>query len=83
MLFLRPRKLTDWGAAINYDGTDLGPVREFYIANAGYWIDEFHLDGLRLDATQDIHDSSKEHILRAIGLEGASKSRTTDSDYRG
>ena len=36
--------------------TDAGPVREFFIANAGYWIDEFHLDGLRLDATQSIHD---------------------------
>ena len=34
------------------------PVREFFVANAGYWIDEFHFDGLRLDATQDIHDES-------------------------
>jgi maltooligosyltrehalose trehalohydrolase len=60
---------TDWGAAINFDGPSCGPVREFCIANAGYWIDEFHLDGLRLDATQDIHDSSKDHILRAIARE--------------
>jgi maltooligosyltrehalose trehalohydrolase len=60
---------TDWGAAINFDGPDCGPVREFCIANAGYWIDEFHLDGLRLDATQDIHDCSKDHILRAIARE--------------
>jgi maltooligosyltrehalose trehalohydrolase len=57
---------TDWGPAINFDGRDSGPVREFYIANAGYWIEEFHLDGLRLDATQDIHDSSDDHILGAI-----------------
>jgi maltooligosyltrehalose trehalohydrolase len=57
---------TEWGPAINYDGNDSGPVREFCIANACYWIDEFHLDGLRLDATQDIHDSSEDHILRAI-----------------
>ena len=42
------------------------PVREFFIANAGYWIDEFHLDGLRLDATQEIYDDSPEHILAAI-----------------
>ena len=60
---------TDWGAAINFDGEHCGPVREFVIANAAYWIDEFHLDGLRLDATQDIHDTSKDHILRAMARE--------------
>lgn len=60
---------TDWGAAINFDGDDSGPVREYVIANACYWIDEFHLDGLRLDATQDIHDSSEDHILRAMARE--------------
>ena len=42
-------------------------MREFFVANAGYWIDEFHLDGLRLDATQSIYDASPEHILAAIG----------------
>ena len=42
-------------------------MREFFIANAGYWIDEFHLDGLRLDATQQIFDRSAEHIVAAIG----------------
>ena len=36
------------------------------MADVGYWIDEFHMDGLRLDATQDIHDSSGEHILTAM-----------------
>ena len=57
---------TDWGPAINYDSEGSEGAREFYIANAGYWIDEFHLDGLRLDATQDIHDQSDDHILAAI-----------------
>jgi maltooligosyltrehalose trehalohydrolase len=61
------RHTTDWGEAINYDGADSGPVREFFTANAGYWIDEFHLDGLRLDATQTIYDDSADHILAAIG----------------
>lgn len=60
---------TDWGKAINFDGRDSGPVREFVLANACYWIEEFHLDGLRLDATQDIHDSSDDHILRAMARE--------------
>ena len=57
---------TDWGPAINFDGEHAGPVREFIASNARYWIDEFHLDGLRLDATQDIHDDSPSHILRDI-----------------
>jgi maltooligosyltrehalose trehalohydrolase len=57
----------EWGDAINFDGPENGPVREFYLANARYWIEEFHLDGLRLDATQSIHDFSGEHIIRAIG----------------
>jgi maltooligosyltrehalose trehalohydrolase len=41
-------------------------VREFFLANAGYWIEEFHFDGLRLDATQNIYDTSADHILAAI-----------------
>jgi maltooligosyltrehalose trehalohydrolase len=57
---------TDWGEAINFDGPNCGPVREFFIANAGYWIDEFHMDGLRLDATQNIYDDSEPHILSEI-----------------
>src|SRR5579872_6428232 len=40
----------EWGDAINFDHDDAGPVREYFITNAGYWIDEFHFDGLRLDA---------------------------------
>jgi maltooligosyltrehalose trehalohydrolase len=57
---------TDWGRSINFDGANCAAVREFYISNAAYWIDEFHFDGLRFDATQDIHDDSSPHILREI-----------------
>ena len=57
---------TDWGAAINFYGKGSEPVREFYTANAAYWIKEYHLDGLRLDATQNIYDESEDHILAAI-----------------
>ena len=64
--FASDRHVTEWGAAINFDGADAGPVREFFIANAGYWIDEFHLDGLRLDAVQAIVDDSPDHILAAL-----------------
>ena len=59
----------EWGEAINFDGPDAGPVREFFVANAGYWIDEYHVDGLRLDATQQIYDASDRHILAAIAEE--------------
>lgn len=65
--YFTDRHSTDWGEAINYDGENCGPVREFYITNAAYWVTEFHLDGLRLDATQDIHDDSTPHILEEIG----------------
>ncbi|HEV3117812.1 MAG TPA: malto-oligosyltrehalose trehalohydrolase [Gemmataceae bacterium] len=60
------RYKTDWGEPINYDSADSGPVRDFIVANAGYWIAEYHLDGLRLDATQNIYDASAHHILAAI-----------------
>ena len=64
--YFTDRYSTDWGEALNFDGPNSEPVREFFIANAGYWIDEFHLDGLRLDATQNIYDSSKVHILAEV-----------------
>ena len=64
--YFTDRYATDWGTALNFDGPHCGPVREFYASNAGYWIDEFHLDGLRLDATQSIFDRSPEHILAAV-----------------
>jgi maltooligosyltrehalose trehalohydrolase len=41
-------------------------VREYFLTNAAYWIEEFHLEGLRLDATQSIFDRSEDHILAAI-----------------
>lgn len=64
--YLNAKHTTDWGDAINFDGDCSGPVRSFFLENAAYWIREFHLDGLRLDATQDIHDASKSHIIAEI-----------------
>ncbi|HXG94951.1 MAG TPA: malto-oligosyltrehalose trehalohydrolase [Blastocatellia bacterium] len=64
--YFTDRYKTDWGDATNYDGAGAGPVREFFAANAAYWIDEFHLDGLRLDATQNVYDKSDNHILAEI-----------------
>ena len=64
--YFSQKRDTDWGKAINYDGEHCGPVREFFRANARYWVDEFHLDGLRIDATQDIYDDSDPHILAEL-----------------
>jgi maltooligosyltrehalose trehalohydrolase len=61
--YFTDRYANEWGQAVNFDGPDAGPVREFFAANAAYWIDEFHMDGLRLDATQQIFDASPRHIL--------------------
>ena len=58
---------TDWGDSINFDGPNSAPVREFYITNGRYWIDEFHFDGFRFDATDAIHDKSDEYIIGAVG----------------
>jgi maltooligosyltrehalose trehalohydrolase len=77
--YFTDRYQNEWGEAINFDGEHSGPVREFFVANAGYWIDEFHLDGLRLDATQQIFDSSAEHILAAMArrVREAARARAT------
>jgi maltooligosyltrehalose trehalohydrolase len=69
---------TEWGDAINFYADHSAAVREFYIANAAYWIKEFRLDGLRLDATQSIFDKSEKHILVEItqGARRAAKPRS-------
>lgn len=55
-----------WGAEINFDGKNCHALRELLIENAGYWIEEFHFDGLRLDACHTIHDHHDPHILAEI-----------------
>ncbi len=64
--YVTERHHTPWGPALNYDGSNAAPVRETILANAGYWIEEFHVDGLRLDATHTIFDDSPRHILSEI-----------------
>jgi maltooligosyltrehalose trehalohydrolase len=61
--YFTDRYANEWGQALNFDGAGAEPVREFFIANAGYWIDEFHMDGLRVDATQQMFDGSAQHVL--------------------
>jgi maltooligosyltrehalose trehalohydrolase len=64
--YFTDRYQCEWGDAINFDGPGSGPVREFFIANARYWIEEFHFDGFRFDATQQIFDESRPGILAEI-----------------
>jgi maltooligosyltrehalose trehalohydrolase len=77
--YFTDRYQNEWGEAINFDGENSGPVREFVLANAAYWIEEFHLDGLRLDATQQIYDGSEEHILAEVNrqVRRAARGRST------
>jgi malto-oligosyltrehalose trehalohydrolase len=64
--FFTDRHQTPWGAAINFDSQSADNVREFFIQNAVYWLQEFRLDGLRLDAVHAIHDDSRLHVLDEI-----------------
>ena len=64
--YFTDRYRTPWGCAINYDGPDSDEVRAYVINNARYWVTEFHVDALRLDATHSIFDSSACHILREL-----------------
>ncbi len=64
--YFTDRYVNDWGDSINFDGEDAHGVRAFFAENAAYWIDEFHFDGLRLDATQSIFDESEPHIISEI-----------------
>jgi maltooligosyltrehalose trehalohydrolase len=57
---------TPWGRAINYDQRGSDPVRQYVLSNARMWLDEFHLDGLRLDAVHAIYDLGARHILKEI-----------------
>jgi maltooligosyltrehalose trehalohydrolase len=54
---------TPWGPAINFDGPESDEVRKFFIENALYWVTEYHIDGLRIDAIHGIFDFSARHIL--------------------
>lgn len=64
--FFSKRRHTPWGAAINFDAERAEMVREFFVQNALYWLREFHLDGLRLDAVHAIRDDSASHIVGEI-----------------
>lgn len=76
--YFTDRYETDWGRAINFNGPNSTQARNFFIQNACYWISEFHLDGLRLDATQNIYDAGPLHVLSEI----SGRSRRAAGDRR-
>jgi maltooligosyltrehalose trehalohydrolase len=64
--FFTNRHHTPWGDAINFDGPDSRTVRDFFIHNALYWLEEYHFDGLRLDAVHAIVDDSTPGFLTEL-----------------
>ncbi len=70
---------TEWGASINFDGGNCEPVRAFVLASVAQWVEDYHVDGLRLDATQAFFDRSGVHILTEIGqtVRNSSQGRRT------
>jgi maltooligosyltrehalose trehalohydrolase len=64
--YFTDRYKTPWGQAVNFDGADGAPVRRHFVENARYWVREFHIDGLRLDAIHSIFDASPVHVLTEV-----------------
>ena len=64
--FFSGRHHTPWGEAINFDGDNSRTVRDFFIHNALYWLEEYHVDGLRLDAIHAIIDDSRPDIIEEL-----------------
>jgi maltooligosyltrehalose trehalohydrolase len=67
--YFTERHRNEWGDGINFDGERSEHVRAFFLSNARHWVEEYHFDGLRLDATQSIIDDSAEHFLAALTRE--------------
>ncbi|GJE77698.1 malto-oligosyltrehalose trehalohydrolase [Methylorubrum suomiense] len=66
--FFTERHQTPWGAGINFDGKESGRiVRDYFIENALYWLEEYHFDGIRFDAVHAILDDSERHFLAELG----------------
>ncbi|HYF41437.1 MAG TPA: malto-oligosyltrehalose trehalohydrolase [Ramlibacter sp.] len=64
--FFSATRKSPWGAAIDFDGPHSRAVRDFFIDNALYWVNEYRVDGLRLDAVHAIRDDSRPHVLEEL-----------------
>jgi maltooligosyltrehalose trehalohydrolase len=66
--FFNEAHRTPWGGAINFDADGRDFVREFFVQNALYWLDEFHMDGIRFDAVHALVDDSDQHVLQELAV---------------
>lgn len=73
--YFTDRYKTPWGPAVNFDGPDAAGARRHFVDNARYWIREFHIDGLRLDAVHAIFDASPLHILTDVAVAAREEGR--------
>ncbi len=60
---------TEWGPTPNFDAPHCDPVRDYFLQNALYWLRDLHIDGLRLDAVNSIHDNTATHFLEDLSRE--------------
>jgi maltooligosyltrehalose trehalohydrolase len=74
--YFTSRYRTPWGDAVNFDGPYSDEVRKFFIENAVYWITEYHMDALRIDAIHGIYDFSARHFLQELSDEVRSRAET-------
>ncbi|MGE0683968.1 MAG: malto-oligosyltrehalose trehalohydrolase [Candidatus Binatia bacterium] len=65
--YFTDRYQTPWGQAVNFDGEEGQEVRRYFIDNALYWVTEYHIDALRLDAIHGIFDAGPKHVLQELG----------------
>jgi maltooligosyltrehalose trehalohydrolase len=75
--YFTERYHTPWGAALNFDGPNSDEVRRFFIESALYWLEEFHIDALRLDAIHGIVDASAVPFLADLGVAAEALGRRT------
>lgn len=72
---------TPWGAALNFDDKYSDNVRNYFLENALMWLEEFHFDGLRLDAIHEIIDRGAKHFLKELSLEVDVLQQKTGREY--
>ncbi len=76
--YFTDRHQTPWGLALNFDGPDSDGVRRHFVDNARYWVREFHVDALRLDAIHSIYDTRPVHVLTEMAEAAREEVRLLD-----
>ncbi|GAA0992648.1 malto-oligosyltrehalose trehalohydrolase [Subtercola frigoramans] len=67
--YINDQSSNTWGSSINLDGEGSEEVRRFIVDNALMWLNDYHVDGLRLDAVHALHDESEPHLLAQMSTE--------------